>query len=497
MSYERKLLFFIDTKTTNIFLGTDAGAVLLGANVPAIQYGELVDCSFQLTDGAPAFDAQGGLSNPYTDLAGSGATSEIVVDNNFNWYDPARLGEDVPASEISTLTLTGVNFTPRQYGAIRLGAADIVHYCAWTASENAYTFTLADNTFAPAAFTPSQAYTSGAAVRIIEQPVIVSANNSATPASGLFSGILDAGNPVYEELVEGTAGIGSTQLEFSVYVAGRCVFRIRFLFDCLGAIDPGPAADWIRPDVWTQADSRYIQYANLTATATAVSSTSPASVTVNRTGDVVSLDFEIPRGADGTFTDTSFLTFDSVSASNTVTLATACKPVSLRSGITGKFYPIEKGSVTLGDGAFTLDLTPYLVYDDAATFSGTWTVFMAAGLGGTQADGNEIITLTSTAITPAPNTVFRKTLAADDAFTIDTSGLTATRQMTFELHLIQPSTAVSFTLPASLVWAAGDEFNSTASPPAMSTGGKTYAIVIRWDGEDLLANLAYTKGATA
>ena len=93
--------------------------------------------------------------------------------------------------------------------------------------------------------------------------------------------------------------------------------------------------------------------------------------------------------------------------------------------------------------------------------------------------------------------VFKKTLAADDAFTIDTSALSATRQLTFELHLTQPSTAVTFTLPASLVWPIGDEFTSTAAPPAMSTGGMMYAIVIRWDGANLLANLAYTKGAIA
>lgn len=197
------------------------------------------------------------------------------------------------------------------------------------------------------------------------------------------------------------------------------------------------------------------------------------------------------------FENTSYMTFNSVSSSNTITLISDCVPVAVRSGITGNFYPIEKGSVALGAGAFTLNITAYLAYDNAGAFSGTWKVFLAAGLPGEQQDGNEIITLTGTAITPAPNVVFKKTLAADDAFTIDTSGLTSTRQMTFELHLTQPSTAVTFTLPASLVWPAGDEFTSTASPPAMSAGGKTYAIVIRWDGENLLANLAYTKGAIA
>ena len=104
-----------------------------------------------------------------------------------------------------------------------------------------------------------------------------------------------------------------------------------------------------------------------------------------------------------------------------------------------------------------------------------------------------IINLTGTAVTPAPDTIFRKTLADDDTFTISTTGLSADKQVTFELHLIQPSTAVTFTLPASLIWADGDSFASANTPPTMTTANKRYCIVIRWDGSDLLANLAYKK----
>ena len=113
--------------------------------------------------------------------------------------------------------------------------------------------------------------------------------------------------------------------------------------------------------------------------------------------------------------------------------------------------------------------------------------------GGGSGSGSDITPLTSTAITPQDGAVYHKTLAADDAFTISTTGLSATKQVTFELHLIQPSTAVSFTLPNTLIWANGDSFASANTAPDMSTADTEYCIVIRWDGSGLLANLAYTK----
>ena len=138
----------------------------------------------------------------------------------------------------------------------------------------------------------------------------------------------------------------------------------------------------------------------------------------------------------------------------------------------------------------TINVAPYLAYDGAASFSGTWRLYFAAG--SIQA-GDEIVTLAGTAITPQHGTVYKKTLAVSDAFTISTASLTASKQVTFELHLIQPSTAVSFTLPNTLIWADGDAFASANTAPDMSTADTEYCIVIRWDGSNLLANLAYKK----
>ena len=104
-----------------------------------------------------------------------------------------------------------------------------------------------------------------------------------------------------------------------------------------------------------------------------------------------------------------------------------------------------------------------------------------------------ITALTGTTVAPVHGAVYRHTLAASDAFAIPTTGLTASEQLTFELHLIQPATAVAFTLPAGVMWADGDAFASGNHAPEMSTANTEYCLVFRWDGANLLGNLAYSK----
>lgn len=191
----------------------------------------------------------------------------------------------------------------------------------------------------------------------------------------------------------------------------------------------------------------------------------------------------------------TFLTFSSVT-NNTVTFAgTETLPVAVLTNA-GHLYPIEKGSLTVDtvNNICTVDVTPYLAYDNAASFSGTWRVYFSAG---TSDPGDDIATLTGTAVTPKHGAVYIHTLAASDAITIDTTGLSASKQVTFELHLIQPSTAVSFTLPNSLIWGNGYGFASANPAPDMSAADTEYCIVIRWDGSDLIANLAYMKEVSA
>ena len=492
--YYRQLNFYIDATVPEWYIESEDGAALLAANVKSISFGELVRASFQLTNGEPVFNSSGVLQNPWTAFAGSEAVSEVVIDNNFNWWDDCHLHTAITAgTAIATIEIDNLAAVPRALGSIRLSASDIVHYNAYTKQGNTYTFTLADESFDTASFTPAAGYAAGAAVRIIEMPVIVSAENAGIPATGYFAGTLDAANPVYEALIEGNSSISGTQLELSIFVSGRAVFRSRVIFDCLSALNPGEGTDYLRPNVWAAADSRYIQFANLSTTATALPAGSSPTATVTVTGEAVNIDFGIPEPEQ---LSGSYIEFSAVDASGNYTLAgTTTVPYAVLTNA-GNFYPVEKGSVTVDtvNNTVTLDVTPYLAYDGAASFSGTWRLYFAAG--SIQA-GDAIETLTGTAITPQHGAVFRKTLAASDAFTISTASLTASKQVTFELHLVQPSTAVSFTLPNTLLWPDLEHFASGNTPPAMSTANTLYCIVIRWDGSDLLANLAYSKAVSA
>ena len=116
----------------------------------------------------------------------------------------------------------------------------------------------------------------------------------------------------------------------------------------------------------------------------------------------------------------------------------------------------------------------------------------AADLGLLSAAG-QTITASGAAITPAHDVVYRHTLAANDAITIDTTGLSSSVQVTFELHLVQPATAVTFTLPAGVLWADGDSFASGNAAPTLDTANTLYCLVFRWDGANLLGNLAYGR----
>lgn len=100
----------------------------------------------------------------------------------------------------------------------------------------------------------------------------------------------------------------------------------------------------------------------------------------------------------------------------------------------------------------------------------------------------EIFAPATPAISPRHDAVFTYAVAGGEVFTIDRSGFSAGRCVTFELWITNVSGS-SFTLPADLVWIDG-------SAPDMSAAGAMYALVIRWDGSRLLGNLAYSLEVT-
>ena len=109
----------------------------------------------------------------------------------------------------------------------------------------------------------------------------------------------------------------------------------------------------------------------------------------------------------------------------------------------------------------------------------------------------QIIELTSTAISPADNSVYYHDLASGDAFTLDLDVLQDLQQWYLELDLVQPATPVSFTFPTGLVWGDGNFFDPDNPPPVCNEGSKIYSFIFRLRNfrgrKYVLANLALVE----
>ena len=112
---------------------------------------------------------------------------------------------------------------------------------------------------------------------------------------------------------------------------------------------------------------------NITGLNTGLSSKADVSVTSALDTRVSAL--EISGGG----TTVTVQNFTSVTSNKTS--FTGNIPVGVMTN-SGKYYPVEKGSLTISGGVATLDVTPYLAYDNSASFSGTWTAYFATGTGG-------------------------------------------------------------------------------------------------------------------
>ena len=100
-------------------------------------------------------------------------------------------------------------------------------------------------------------------------------------------------------------------------------------------------------------------------------------------------------------------------------------------------------------------------------------------------DGLTISTAETTAIPIQNHAVVKYTIGEGDSFTFDVSGLSAGYCANMELWLEMRDSVKTFSFPADLTWIDN-------SVPSFDTADKVYAIVLRWDGSRLLANLAYS-----
>ena len=146
----------------------------------------------------------------------------------------------------------------------------------------------------------------------------------------------------------------------------------------------------------------------------------------------------------------------------------------------GNLYYLEKGTITISSGAWTIDPAAYLAYEGVSSFSGPWTVYFAGGV----PDYMPIIS-GGGAVVPHENQAYKVTLSPGTAIAVNSAGLTSDICVTQELWLDMPSAAVPFTLQ-SFTWVDG-------AAPDFTSASTRYAITVRWNGTKFLANLAYTE----
>ena len=110
--------------------------------------------------------------------------------------------------------------------------------------------------------------------------------------------------------------------------------------------------------------------------------------------------------------------------------------------------------------------------------------------GGSASSGmiiNDVSTLSD--ISPKDNNVYRKTLAANDSVSFNVSG---DKPINFELWLNMTS-VVSFTFSNSILWCKVDVVDSANLPPLFNQANTLYVVACRYDGTNVIANLAYKK----
>jgi hypothetical protein len=193
-------------------------------------------------------------------------------------------------------------------------------------------------------------------------------------------------------------------------------------------------------------------------------------------------------------------------------------PVMLQTN-KGTLFDIKGATyLTITEDAFIIDPAPYLASDNSSSFEGEWKIWMASGTLATGSGGsggvseevfsdfkaetyttftaiNEtleyledetfgmLIKPVATAEIPFVHaTVAKHTLTADEVISLDTSAMPSDRCVTMELWLTMPEEVVSFSIP-DVTW---------IEEPSFDTGNMLYCVILRWDGEKVLANLAYS-----
>ena len=151
----------------------------------------------------------------------------------------------------------------------------------------------------------------------------------------------------------------------------------------------------------------------------------------------------------------------------------------------GTLYNIDFRYVEQTQDTYIIDPVVYLSYDNQASFKGTWYVYYAGFFSKTIHEdraGISIRSIQQPSFKLEHNKVVKHTIVQNQVLTLNTDQLVQDKAVTMELWLTMPETVVSFSIP-DVIW---------IEEPSFDTGNMVYCVVIRWDGERVLANVAYS-----
>ena len=164
-------------------------------------------------------------------------------------------------------------------------------------------------------------------------------------------------------------------------------------------------------------------------------------------------------------------------------------PIAIKTN-KGTLYNIDFRYIAETEANYQIDPSPYLAYDNQQSFSGTWTVYYAGLIQRTKqlesSVGTEIKTNQNTVIMLEHNKVIKHTVKANQNIAIDITNTASDVCTTMQLWLTMED-VVSFQL-SNVFW---------VTEPSFSIPYTVYAIVLRWDGGRVIANLAYKVPAAA
>lgn len=507
---------YINTTTRQWF---DTDGALFGSGSPQLAYKRTEEIALQLCSETPDAGTDG--VNPETDwtkdssFGVGGIGAKLSIDNDFLRRRKGTLSADIPAGSVSTVTaeIEGASkATIRASGILKVfnadGNAEALEYESATFSENSVTFTLKSGSEVESSY--AQGVEMDVPDALYAQAMMDSEKSDA--AAGLFvfnivvyseklRAVMEYANIANLDTLAGMELLlfktfGDTITELNNFLCTTVSLHATMAeANTLAQVPPSMTDELVSLITSTLGDVQYEysedgtnwhstrtdadNYFRFKLTGSGSSGTWIIANMINGTTPHI--------GANGNWwigsTDTgvkaeisgSYIEFSAVDSSGNYTLAgTITVPYAVLTNA-GNFYPVEKGSVTVNTtlNTVTLNVAPYLAYDNAGSFSGTWRLYFAAGSSEVVFNGMPYAALTGAASVtiPAGGSAYTLTIGQDTTITFPSPG---NATCYFWLYLTTGSTVYSVTLPNSIAWEDG-------IGPDLSAVSSLYRLAFLWD----------------